>query len=188
MMRRRFPRAAFALAIWASMLTVAPARALDFGDAEPVLDEDMHDMRGGFISAGGFEIGFGATVKTFVDGQLALETQLTWDQTGAIVESQAGVGDSAMIDLAETAQGQLRIPGLSEGASVALSDASGVTALIHRVVDGNFQNFIINTASDRDLRQEIDLNITLPAFESAQGGIALDRLGIRLNDEMAVGF
>lgn len=44
--------------------------------ATPLADEEMADMRGGYISAAGIAFDFAADMKTFVDGELALQTSL----------------------------------------------------------------------------------------------------------------
>lgn len=176
----------FAALLASAALCAAPAaHAADFGDAEVVADEELQDMRGGFIVAGGYQIDFGAIVRTFVDGELALETLLSWSEAGAVIERSYGQVGQPLNELANDAQSQLNLPGLSTGGSgIVLSDGQGATALIHRVIDGAFQNFVINDASGRDIRQEIELTITLPGFEASQDIINLDRLGLRIGDEI----
>ncbi len=187
-MKTRLAMAA-AAAILALGLSGQNAHAADlsaFDGAEVVAEETMADMRGGFISIGGVQIGFGATVRTYADGALALVTQLTWTQAGVIAHSTTGeLG--ARIDAATAQQlAGLGVRGLQGGDGVAVFGPTGATAVIHRVTDGNVQNFIVNTQNDVAFRQEIDVELVLPGFEVAQSGMSLDQMGIRLRDDLAV--
>jgi hypothetical protein len=172
-----------ALAVLAALLAPAPARAQD---PRPMSMDELADARGGFIVANGVTLGFGATVRTFVDGQLALESRLTWTETGAVTEHSGGLEGAA--DLASAidaalAQG-LDLEGLQNGQGLLLSDASGATALVHNLRNGSIQNLIVNNASGRDLRQEIEITLTLPDLASMQRQYSFDRIGSQIGQDM----
>jgi hypothetical protein len=175
--------AALALGFGALDAHAADLSALD--GAEVVSDETMKDMRGGFISIGGLQIGFGATVRTYADGALALITQLTWTPNGVIAHSTTGeLGARIDASIAQQLAG-LGVAGLQGGDGVAVFGPTGATAVIHRVNDGGVQNFIINTQNDVAFRQEIDVELVLPGFEVMQQGMSLDQMGLHLRDDLA---
>jgi hypothetical protein len=184
----------------ARLLLAAAAAALAFGfgtpqahaadlsaldGAEVVAEDALGDMRGGFISVGGLQIGFGATVRTYADGALALITQLTWTPGGVIAHTTTGeLGARIDASVAQQLAG-LGVSGLQGGDGVAVFGPSGATAVIHRVTDGNLQNFVINTQNDVAFRQEVDVELVLPGFEVMQSGMSLDQMGLRLRDDLA---
>lgn len=75
------------LALLASLATLlaGPAFAQD-----PVPDTELDQARGGYLMAGGLTFDFGAVVKTYDGGRLALETNVVWTPDGPKV-SQEGV-------------------------------------------------------------------------------------------------
>lgn len=136
-------------------------------------DAELDDQRGGF-SVGEVAFEFGAVVRTFENGALALQTQVTWTSQGAVVNTTAAPG--VVPDLALSAM---------SGAG-AFSTASGAS-VIHNVADGQLANVLLNTASGRDFRQETDATLTLPGFAGVQGDIARNLAGLRLADDVANG-
>ncbi|MET0338433.1 MAG: hypothetical protein ABW063_11830 [Caulobacter sp.] len=54
--------------------------------------------------------------------------------------------------------------------------------MLHDVSQGRLVSYVINTASDRDVRQTIDVVLDLPGFEVAQKTMSLQRLELRLQD------
>ena len=140
-------------------------------DLTPIANEELADLRGGLLFAGGIAFDFGATVRTTIDGQPALETRLTWTPDGVVIE-----------DLSVLAGGP--IPEFN-GFGLTLADATGTTLVGHRFLDGELQGFIINTGDNRNIRQEMDITLTLPGFEAIQRDMITDRLGFRITADMA---
>lgn len=172
----------------AVLALASPAHAFDWDDAEVMADEEMSDLRGGISITPQLEINFGATITTFVNGAPALSTQLTWTNAGQFIEQTVGEIGQRIEDLTPEARTALGVDGLENAGGVVIDDAEGVTALVHNVTEGALQNIILNTATGRDLRQEIDVTLTLPGFEAIQDSIILERLGIHLVDDMSVRF
>ncbi|HEX5007279.1 MAG TPA: hypothetical protein VFV70_09215 [Hyphomonadaceae bacterium] len=137
----------------------------------PLADDELSDLRGGLLFAGGIAFEFGAVVRTTIDGQPALETRLTWTPDGVIVE-----------DLSALAGGP--IPEFN-GFGLNITDATGTTLVGHRLLDGELQGFIINTGDNRNIRQEMDITLGLPGFETIQQGMITDRLGFRIGADIA---
>jgi hypothetical protein len=62
--------------------------------ADAVSNHDLAKMRGGFFTAAGAQFDFGASVRTMVNGQLALLSTLNWTPAGPQVQQLAGLGQS----------------------------------------------------------------------------------------------
>jgi hypothetical protein len=154
----------------------------------PLSDEELGDMRGGFMTAGGVDFDFGAIVRTYVDGALALETRLTWTPTGPVTEQVSGnLPGWTPLPTGPGGQqmGGLDLTGVPAGAGgLVLTDANGSTALIHNVMNGHLQNMVLNAADNRDIRQDMQIMLSLPNFEAMQREYSLDRLGSQLTQDM----
>lgn len=166
-------RSLLAIACAMTAVVFAPramAQETDPFDMEPLADEDLGSLRGGFFTAGGYTFDFGAIVRTTVDGQPALEQRLTWTPNGTTIEDVSGMPAT-----------QLPIGGIG----LDLSDASGTTLVGHRLVDGQIQGFIVNSGNNRDIGQDIQINLTLPGFDTVQKDMLAGRLGFSIDIEMA---
>jgi hypothetical protein len=170
-------RASAALA--AAVLAVLPAAADEFDTAPRLDDEVLEDMRGGFILDSGVTIGLGAIVRTTVDGALALETQLVWQQQGAVISQHVGAG------LTPTEGAITKTVSLPAG-SQAFVLPEGETAIIHRVTDGSIQNILLNTASGRTIRQDTEVTLTLTGFQPVQQQIAQEQWARALAGDLSL--
>jgi hypothetical protein len=164
----------------------APARAQDdpWAGVEVLADEAMADMRGGLRVTEDLDIGFGAVITTFADGAPVLTTQLTWTDAGAVVNQIIGSVGQSIDSLPPHARTILGIEGVDSANGVVIADADGVTALMHNITDGALQNIIVNNANGRDLRQNINVTLTLPNFDAMQSRFDLERLGFQINADM----
>ncbi|MGH7027299.1 hypothetical protein [Brevundimonas sp.] len=182
----------FSLSICAAALLLAqPAlsqSASTFDAPIPLTDEELADMRGGFLTAGGVVFDFGAIVRTYVGGALALETRLTWTPSGPVTTQVTGAlpGWASLADGAAAAQaGGLDLTGLPPGSSgLVLTDANGSTALIHNVMNGQLQNMVLNAANNRDIHQDMQVMLTLPNFDAMQRDFSLSRLGSQISGDL----
>ena len=166
------------------MASTASAHASEWGDGvEVMLDGEMDDLRGGF-EINGIQIGFGAVVTSYMNGAPVLTTQLTWTDAGAVVEqTMANVGQR-LEDMTPEARAALGVDGLDQASGIVITDEAGVTALVHNITDGALQNIIINSATGRDLKQDIDVTLTLPGFDAIQDSLVVERFGLRLADDL----
>jgi len=174
----------FELGVCAGALLMAQptlgAPVSPFDSLAPMSDEDLGDMRGGFLTAGGVSFDFGAVVRTYVDGQLALETRLTWTPTGAVTEQITG-SLPGWTPLVLGQAGGLDLSGLSPGSNgLVLTDANGTTALVHNVLNGQLQNLVVNAADNRDIRQDMQVMLTLPNFDVMQQDFSVAQLGSQI--------
>lgn len=143
-----------------------PALTVTLPDGPRMMtDADMAEARGGFMTVAGFTFGFGVVVRSYVNDQLALQTQLTWTPTGAITEqvqhNVPGVSDLAGA-MASLMAGGVDLRGLNNAGGVAVIDGNGATAVLHNITTSQLQNLIINNADNRNIRQDMELNLVLP--------------------------
>ncbi len=146
-----------AAAVMLGALTAAPAASQTLDDAQ------LAGERAGYITAAGLTFDFGAQVRTYVDGDLALDSRLTLSDEAA---GNAGVRRSGVV-----------IPGLG-----------GQTELIHDFTDGQIRNIIANTASGRTIVQNTDVTITLPGFDQMQQNLQQQRLISGLQSAVGLGL
>ena len=169
-----------------SIVSMAAALPTAAQDATSLTDTELADLRGGFLVAAGVTFDFGAVVRTYVDGQLALESRLTWSETGATTQQVSG-NIPGSLDLAsahdQALAAGLDLRALQQGQGILLSDASGATALVQNI-QGGVQNLIINNADGRDLRQEVEITLTLPNLETLQRQYSVDRLGSAIGQDI----
>ena len=74
------------------------------------------------------------------------------------------------------------------GFGLNITDATGTTLVGHRLLDGELQGFIINTGDNRDIRQEMDVTLTLPGFDLVQRDMLTDGLGFRIGVDVSDGL
>lgn len=155
--------------------------AEDPGALEPVSDEELSEQRGGFRFQG-VDISLGAEIRTFIDGELVLQTNVSWGAGGA-ASTQIVSGALTQVDAAQLQAGILTSGGITMrvgGQSVYLANG-GQTALMHRT-DGALQNVIVNTASNVKLTQEVDAALNLGNFRQFQDDVLRQRLADSIGD------
>lgn len=179
-MIRLKPVTAFRAALLAGACIFAPlesARADAFDDVDCVGEQELADARGGYITADGVSFDLGALISTYQNGELALQTQLTWTPSGAVASHVVGDPYASGAQAAQAAAAALTNGG------VVVADASGNTQ-IYQGAGNSLRNLVVTSASNTDFLQDIQVTITLPGFEAMQGGFALDQIGIRLGAEV----
>lgn len=168
--------------------------ASDEAGPQALSDEELSGLRGGFITANGFTFGFGVVIRSYINDQLALQTQLTWTPTGPVTQQVQGdvpgVTDlaSAMTSLLNSGIDLTGISG-NGGASgtsggVALIDGNGATALIHNVTTGQLQSLIVNNANNRNLRQDMELNLFLPDLATIQANSSAQQVASQMTYDL----
>lgn len=147
------------LAAFAIVVLSADARA------QPAMGaQELDEHRGGLATPVG-EVGFGAAVRTYVDGALALETHLTWTPAGLQTEQVS----SALP------------PGVAVG--FLPSGAPGFpTTIVHDLRGDRIASFVINTGAERAIRQETDVTLHMPHLPQLQQQVAAARLASALQE------
>jgi hypothetical protein len=146
-------------------------------------DDTLDNLRGGFAFQG-MEINFGADIRTYLNGELAMQTLVSWTPEGQ-THSQMVSGA-----LTPASAAQLQASVLNGGSmtmrvgndQVYLAN-EGQTALLHRT-DGGVQNVLINTASNITATQTVDATLDIRGYDGFGSQIGMDRLGTAIGDAM----
>lgn len=182
-MRGRLHRFALwaALAIAAALPSASVAEGFSGGQAMSF--EELDEVRGGMITPTGLEIGFGAVVRTFVDGSLALQTRLTWTESGPVETVEYGMTMPDITTAAAAGGVFLNGPAL-EG--VVVNGDGGVTAISHSITGEHITHLVINNANNREIRQSTDITVDIPGLAQLQQDIAFQVMDLRLQDSIRI--
>lgn len=166
--------------------TAASAQDSLADDFVPLPDAELADLRGGWVTAGGLSFDFGLVMRTFVEDRLALETRLTWTPQGPVTERWADA-DGAM-DLTgaldELAAEGLDLSSLAGVEGLVLDGDGGRTVVLHAIGEGAIQNLVLNTASNRDIRQDLQINLAVEDLPGLQREVSFQRLGGEIGREI----
>jgi hypothetical protein len=171
---------------WAMLPASMLPQEAAFDGLEVVSDEELAEQRGGF-SWQGVQISLGAEIRTYLDGDLVLQTNVAWAD-GAETTTRMVSGALTPVDMAQLQAGILSSGGITMRVgtqSVYLAN-QGQTAMMHRT-DGALQNVLINTANQVNARQEVDATLDLQNFQGFQQDILNTRLGSALADAIGEG-
>jgi hypothetical protein len=185
------PLAPFAFLAGVLMSVWSPIAA---SAAETLLtDDELADQRGGLRTPSGLEIGFAASLRTLIDGRLILATRLTWTDRGVQTQRVAASSDATTSPGGVTAT----VPGQTSGATQVAATPSpggftatvpgetgGATQVMQNFSGGQITNVVLNTASNRTIRQNIDITLVIPLLAGLQHQVSADRLAASLQSAL----
>lgn len=144
-------------------------------DATTLSDAELAAERGGIKLPTGLEVGFGASVRTFVDGALVLETRLVWTDQGAVqTQAPSAVGPGG--------QGVTLSGGAESLPGVVVPGDGGSTAVLHELDAARIANIVVNTANNRDIRQEVHIDLAIPELSQFQQSALQARANAQMVD------
>jgi hypothetical protein len=79
--------------------------------------------------------------------------------------------------MASLVAGGIDLRGLNNTGGVAVVDGSGATAILHNITTSQLQNLIINNADNRNIRQDMELNLVLPDLATIQTNSQMHNYG-----------
>lgn len=170
----------------AALVAAGPATTAAVTEADRVTpqvatvsDVELAEQRGGF-RVGALEIQLGADIRSYVGGRLAVQTTLRWTDTASSVQHVFPVEASSAV-ASGLAVGLVTGSGLTLniGDEKVIYVNGGQTAFIQRT-SGTIQNIVINTASNVDLRQEVDAQLDIRGFTPFRNDILAGRIGSAL--------
>jgi hypothetical protein len=143
-------------------------RELDLSQLATIGAAELANQRGGF-TFGGMTIHFGAEIRTYLDDELVLQTNVSYGPSGATTEQMAS-GALTPVNADQLRHGILSTGAMTinVGNSQVFLANEGRTALIHRTENG-VQSILLNTASNISGRQELDAALELDGYESFRG-------------------
>jgi hypothetical protein len=153
---------------------------LDLGEVEVLSDDAMSAERGGFV-VGGLAVNLGAEIRTFIDDQLVVRTNINWQD--GVAETRREVSDLVTrVDTSGLNDGMLQTGSITMrvGTSEVLLANNGDTAIVFRP-DAPLQSAIINTASGVNIRQEIDATIDLAGYDAFRTENVVGRTSLQLS-------
>ena len=150
--------------------------------------EVLAALRGG-LRVGGLDMEFAANVRTFVNGALVLEsttnlapggataTQSNMPATGADPQTLSFVSGLGGAQPGALPAG---LSGLAGHSGVMVEDPSGVTAALHSLTREQILGVVFTTASNQQIRQELNVEVTVANFgrfqEAARSALLSGRL------------
>jgi hypothetical protein len=145
--------------------------------AEPTLltGPELAAQRGGIATPFGVDIGFAATVSAYVDGELALQTRLTWTDQGVMTQRAGSLAPSLAAAL----------PSGVTSASLQGLDG-GSTQFIQQLTSDRIVGAIVNSSSNQNLRQDVDVTLTLPQLPQLQQQINASQISSRLQSSLGL--
>lgn len=166
---------ALAATLAGGVIAAGPAEA-----RSPMSDAEMAGRRAGIQTPLGYEIGLGAVVRTYVNGQLALESRLTWAEQGLMREFT--VGQPTPDTQAAAARLGLKLDG--DWIGLILENPDGFTAALNSFTADRVGNLLINTASDQDIRLETEVILDIPELERFREQFQTEQLDLRIQDAL----
>lgn len=172
-------------------------------DLTALTADELREMRGGFEYAG-MKFDFAAQLRTYVDGRLALETLITYSGNGTVAQHRlqtstptapTSTADSSPayggnVQLLGPGQDQtpaqvnlpgIDLAGLKEAAGILINDRKGATLALHEATRERITSMVINQASGRDIRQEMNIDVTVQNFQQFRDTLRSAILNSRLN-------
>ena len=146
-------------------------------DAIPTASLDLLAALRGGLRVGGLDMEFAANVRTLVNGTLVLEsiTNLTPGGTTATQTTMPTVGVNPQTLSFVSGQGgalsnalPANLSGLAGQSGVVIEDTSGITTALHSVTRDQILGVIFTTASSQQIRQEINVDVTVSNFGQFQ--------------------
>lgn len=151
-----------------------PDLAVSF-ETLPVIDDNaLSQMRGG-LRIGGLDLQIGARMRTFIDGSLVLQSRLNLTESGLVPITPADIPASQAItpeNVAWTRQDAIpdgiTLPDLPDARSVIVNDNKGLTVALQQASKDRILSVLVNTSNGRQIRHQLDLDITVANFREYQ--------------------
>lgn len=152
----------------------------------PLADPELSLMRGGF-DIGGLSFSFGATLNTLIDGQLALQTVVTYQPGGVTTVVTPGAGVAPVVGDPGLAQLAGRGITVAPGSTPLYATADGATALLQGLTQQGLVNATLNTAANRTVSSNTDLTLVIPNGVAFQNDVLSQHAFQNLSDQIAMG-
>lgn len=146
-------------------------------------DRQLADQRGGLATPFGYDVTFGAVMRTYVDGQLVLQTRLNLTAAGPVRSVEVGQVDPDVA--AKAAAHGIDLAGANGFSGLVLPGRGGATAVLQNLDPSRIANLVVNTANGRDIRQDLSLDLGVSDLTGLQRSVADARLAGAVADGLA---
>jgi hypothetical protein len=151
------------------VVSPAPSKSRKFAalaSSRQVSNDELSGMRGGFFTAAGANFDFGASIQTLVNGQLALQTNLTWTPQGPAIQQLAGLGQSIQSQVQSQVQSSLASAGIKTGAPASGTANAAGSALAQQAASVAAQP-ATSIATQPTVAAAVQPAVSVPAMAAA---------------------
>lgn len=131
---------------------------ITLADADPLTDEEMQDLRGGFVDPTGLIYRFAVNVETALNGSPVFTRSLTVSPSG---KSGALQASSSANLLPQNIPPNLAVAMIGNGEGIQVSDENGTTTIMNQNAAGVPSSIILNPSSNRAISQTVGMALTL---------------------------
>ena len=126
----------------------------------------MDEMRGG-LRIGGLDMSFGAILRTVVDNEPLLHTQVTF--TGQQIAPAMSITASPLASMTRHGESDgIATPALDGAVGASIVDRRGTTTVLHQVTRTRVVSILANRASGRHISHRVDLSVDVDNFSHFQ--------------------
>jgi hypothetical protein len=145
-------------------------------------DSELGDIHAGFLDPNGLSISLGAVMKSFVDGNLVLQSTMAVNASGITTTQLLGEG-ALPLSPAEMAA----LPAAARVGAV-VAGAGGTTSFVHSLSDNGLTNMVVNTANGRNILQNTAITVTIPNLQALEQQATLAGFATQLHDMVGIGL
>lgn len=175
-----------------------------FAGLEPMNDFELGSLRGGMRTPFGLNLSLGARIRSLIDGQVVLETVVTFNPAGITRTSTlsnlgnlaAGISPEVTIAIGNTAGGPpVVVAGLNGGGELSIPEGfegvislgdNGVVATLHKIdlVENQIFNLVAVTDAGRSAAQHLELSITISNFGNLQRALQFNGIASQISNAL----
>lgn len=170
---RTSPPAGVRTCVFALLLGAGSGHADPF-PAQVLEEAQLAALRGGF-SLRGLEMEFGASLRSFQDGRLLMETLVNVTEQGTrtttLIPHGLDTATSGVDSTSGTGFPGIDLAGLADAGRVVVNNPRGVSAAVHQVTRQRILGVLVSRANDTALRQEAQVDVTVRNFSQFQQSV-----------------
>jgi len=158
--------------------------------AQPLSEEEMQTLRGGFIDPTGLIYRFAVNVRTALNGSEIFTRSLVLASTGTRGNLQAS--SSANVETQNIPSSATVTMVNNSGGGVVITDSNGNKAtVLNQTSNGTPSSIILNTTSGANISQTVNMTLTLKNLSSSVSALAhtiAQTPSLQVNHRHSLGF
>lgn len=148
----------------------------------PLNDAELDQIHAGFKDSSGLSVSLGAVMKSYVDGNLVLQSTMTVNASGITTTQLLGANAQPL-----TPADSASLPALAQ-AGAMIAGAGGSTSFVHSLSDAGLMNTVVNTANGRNIVQSTAVTVAIPDLQLLEQQALLGGFATRLHDVLGSGL